>query len=409
MEFSETKPRNCSIYPHIYWGIDGKYGLANILLVLVERDPKIRANLYPLANDRGGKMTAQCKELAIILFNNIPEIYVHLGNQDGLLHYGISVVTRLQRWTEAFLDVIVTMPQSSNWPDREKIRLLCPLFARLAPLLWGFLKTRKRFQRHDRATAVQRTNLKFCSAVTVYNPQRAAAQVAAEDAILRQLSDPYRRKFDFVITAALPALKIGGKRERCASQKDQENLSNEGNLRKKHRRHGYHEELNPQIPEKVRHSNSKTEFPEAYPNLHCDKENTADNANTPPKYAIPPRIIHYPSQPTLPNLSYVSSSDLFVARLKEAASLEKQDSDCRPPPASLPHKGGHELSRNFPTTAPRRPDPTSGNNLHSTSLPRFFIKEENVDDEGKSWLELDQARLKKWSQIAENNRKHQQS
>lgn len=393
MEFLEMKSRNYSIYPHIYWRKEGKYGLANILLVLIERDPKIRANLYPLTNDIGGKVTAQCKELAMILFNNIPEINVHLGNQDGLSRYGISVMMRLRRWTEAFLDVIDTMPQSSNWPDREKISLLCPHFARLAPLLWGFLKTRKRFQRHDRAIAVQRTNHEFCSAVTVYDPQRAAAQVAAEDAILRQISNPYRRKFDFAITTAIPALKIGGKRERCASQKDQENVSDEGSLSKKHRRHGHFEELNPQIPEKVRHSDSKPEFPEAYPNLHCDKENTPDNPNT-PTYAIPPQIIHYPSQPPLPNLSHVSSSNLFVARLREAASHEKQDLDCAPPPASLPHKDKHAPSRNFPTTAPRTSAHTSDNNIYSTYLPRFFKKEEDID-EAKSWLELDQARLKK--------------
>lgn len=311
---------------------------------------------------------------------------------------------RLRRWTEAFLDVIDTMPQSSNGPDREKISLLCPPFARLAPLLWGFLKTRKRFQRHNRATVVQCINLKFCPAVTLYNLQRAAAQVAAEDAVLRQLSDPYRRKFDFAITAAIPALKLGGKRERCASQKDQENVSDEGSLRKKYRRHGHFEELNAQIPEKVRRWNSKPEFAEAYPNLHFDKENTPDNPYT-PTYAIPPRMIHYPSQPPLPKLSHVSSSNLFVERLKEAASLEKQDLDCALPPASLPHKDRHEPSRNFPTTAPRTPAHTRDKNLYSNYLPGFFNKEDDVD-EAKSWLQLDQARLKKWSQIAENNKNH---
>lgn len=432
MNFPETISKHSSIYPLVHWGKEEKYGLANILLVLVERDPRIQANLYPVGHNYSGKVTAQCKELAIILFGNIPEINVHLRNHDGLWHYAISVVMKLRRWTDTFLSVIATMPQSSNWPDREKISLLCPYFSRLAPLLWRFLKTRRRIRRPDLRIAVERTNLEFCSAITVYNPQRAAAQVAAQDAVLRQLQDPYRRNHDFTITVTIPGLSLGGKRGRRPSKQDQENVADEGHLGKKKRRHGRFEKLNPQIPEKVRHSTSKTEFPEAYPNLHIDKENTPDDPNT-PTYAIAPRTIncvvasadskeefhplHSPSQKMKPSASppppknlYVSSTELFVARLKEVASLEKQNLDCAPPPALLTHHAKHEPAKKFSTTFPRTPVHTSDNNLCSTYSPRFFKKEEEEVEkdanEAKSWLNLDKARLEKWSQIAENNQKY---
>lgn len=441
-----TESKHSPVYPQVHWGKEEKYGLANILLVLIERNPRIQANLYPVAPNESRKVSAQCEELAIILFTNIPEINVHLRTHDGLWHYAISVMMRLRRWTDSFLSVIFQMPQSSTWPDREKIRLLCPRFARLAPLLWRFLKTRRRFRSPENAIAVQRTNLEFCSAITVYDPQRAAAQLSAQNAVLRQLEDPLRRNHNMAITAAMPALTVGKKRGKPSSQKDQENVAvaDQGHLGKKQRCHGRFEELNPlEIPEKARRSNSKSDFlPEGYPNLHGDKEKTPDNLNT-PTYAIPlpPQIIHnmvasaadskeefHPlhslsqitkkmyASPPLPKISHVSSTQLFLARLQEADSPEKQDLDNAPPPppALVLHHDKHEFARKFSTTTPQTAlvHNTSDNNLCSTYSPRFFKKEEeensNANANGaKSWLELDKARLKKWSQIAEkNNQKH---
>lgn len=201
MEFLEsTKREETPIYPPVYWGMKDRYGLASILLVLIEKYPNIRSNLYPENHIHNRKKQAQCKELAKELFINIPEINIHLGNSIGLMHYTTSILMIIRRWTDTFLSVILTMPQSSNWPAREKIRILCPSFARLAPLLWNHLKTRKKFSNVHFSIAVARTHLEFCSAITVYDPQRAAAQIAAQDAVLRQLQDPYARGQDSSIT-----------------------------------------------------------------------------------------------------------------------------------------------------------------------------------------------------------------
>lgn len=420
MKFLEkTKSEEIPIYPQVKWGKQENYGLAGILFVLVERDPNIQANLFPLNDNNSGKRTAQCKKLAKTLFTNIPEINIHLGNPDGLTHYTTSVLMRLRRWTDTFLSVLFTIPQYSNWPDREKIKSLCPSFARLAPLLWGFLKTRKKFFKPDMAIAMKRANLDFCSAITVYDPQRAAAQVAAQDAVLRQLQDPYGRNHDFAITDAIPSLNMGGKRGGCSSQQDQEDVVDEGHLRKKQRRHGRFEELNPQIPEKVRHSNNKPELPKAYLCLHSDRNTptyaiprrmnhnfvaSADSKEEFHPWNSPPQITKPSASPPLPKISHVSSSKLFVARLEEAARLENQALDCAPPPASPPHQDEHEPARKLSRTATRTQVHTNDDALGSTYSPRFFKMEEGEDvNEARSWLELDKARLSRWKQIAENN------
>lgn len=196
----EIKPEKTSIYPQIYWEVRGEYGLASILLILIERDLNIQSKLYPQNGNNNRQKKAQCKKLAQTLFINIPEINIHLGNPDGLDHYAISIMTRIRLWTASFLKVILTMPHSSNWPDQHKIKLLCPSFARLAPLLWGYLKTCRKFMNPDVSIAVACAHLEFCSAITVYDPQLAAAQISAQNAVLRQLQDPYRRLHDIPIT-----------------------------------------------------------------------------------------------------------------------------------------------------------------------------------------------------------------
>lgn len=176
-------------YPQVYWGKRGEeYGLANMLLVLIERDPKIWHNLYPQDSKDCYQKTAQCKELAKILFANIPEINIHLQTRYGLENYGLSVFKRLKYWESSFANALLTMSPSSNWPDQGKIDLLCPGFVRLAPLFWRHMETRKKFANPELSKA--RGRLQFCTAITVYNPQRAAAQIAFQDSVLRQLKDP---------------------------------------------------------------------------------------------------------------------------------------------------------------------------------------------------------------------------
>lgn len=41
MKFLEKMSKHSSIYLLVQWGKEGEYGLANILLVLMEMDPKI--------------------------------------------------------------------------------------------------------------------------------------------------------------------------------------------------------------------------------------------------------------------------------------------------------------------------------------------------------------------------------
>ena len=280
------KPYKPSIYPPVHWATHEKYGPASKLLVLIERDPGIQANLFPLNYEYNGKRKNQCEKLAKTLFSNIPEINVHLGDPNGLAHYGTSVAMKIRRWIDSFLSVIFKMPQDSHWPDRESIRSLCPSFSRLAPLLWKFLKICRRFTRPDLKIAMKRANLEFCSAIIVYNPQRAAAQIAAQDAILRHLQDPKKGNYDFGITATIPGLNMGRKRRVHSSKQDQEDLAKEGHLGKKQRSHGYFEESNPQISEKIRHSNSKPIFSKSYP---CLQTASKDNPDT-PTYVIPPRM-----------------------------------------------------------------------------------------------------------------------
>lgn len=188
----ESNLKKNSFYPVVYWGVGEKYGIASALLVLVEKYPKLGQILFPYDSTTDRQKTAQCGELAKILFAHIPEINVHLENPDGVLHYATSINMRLRRWKESVVNVILKMPQSSDWPDRDHIELLCPSFARLAPLLWMHLKTYAKFKNHEVSNSIARSNLRFCSTVTIYDPQRAAAQIAAQDAVLRQLRDPPR-------------------------------------------------------------------------------------------------------------------------------------------------------------------------------------------------------------------------
>lgn len=187
----ELIPTKTQSFPPVYWGKrEEEYGLANKLLILIERDPNIWHNLYPENSTNYYQKTAQCRELAKTLFANISEINAHLQNPYGLENYGTSVFTKLKNWENSFIKVLLTMPSSSNWPDRDKIKMLCPSFVRLAPLLWRHMETRKKFI--DRDLSMARARLQFCTAITVYSPQRAAAQIAFQDSILRQLRDPLR-------------------------------------------------------------------------------------------------------------------------------------------------------------------------------------------------------------------------
>lgn len=184
-------PTKTQSFPPVYWGKrEEGYGLANTLLILIERDPNIWHNLYPQTSTNFHQKTAQCRELAKTLFASISEISIHLQNPYGLENYATSVFTRLKNWENSFIKVLRTMPSSSNWPDQDKIKLFCPYFVRLAPLLWRHMETRKKFTDPDLSMA--RARLQFCTAITVYNPQRADAQIAFQDAVLRQLRDPLR-------------------------------------------------------------------------------------------------------------------------------------------------------------------------------------------------------------------------
>ena len=204
MEFLEESVLEKTLsYPPVYWGKRGeKYGLANTLLILIERDPNIWHNLYPQNSTDYYQKTAQCKELAKTLFANIPEISIHLRDPYGLENYGTSVFTRLKYWESSFTKALLTMPPSSTWPDQEKIRSFCPAFVRLAPLLWRHMETRKKFTNPDLSKAHAR--LQFCTAITVYNPQRAAAQIAFQDSVLRQLQDPLRSRHYLPIPCTSP-------------------------------------------------------------------------------------------------------------------------------------------------------------------------------------------------------------
>lgn len=59
----ETKPEKTSIYPQIYWEVRGEYGLASILLILIERDLNIQSKLYPQNGNNNRQKKDQCKSL----------------------------------------------------------------------------------------------------------------------------------------------------------------------------------------------------------------------------------------------------------------------------------------------------------------------------------------------------------
>lgn len=123
-------------YPSVHWGKpEDEYGLANTLLILIERNTKILNDLYPQASNNYFQKKQQCRNLAEMLFANFPEINIHLRNSIGLKHYGFSVFTKLRYWEDCFRKVLLTMPPISNWPSQDKIKLHCPFFVRLAPLL----------------------------------------------------------------------------------------------------------------------------------------------------------------------------------------------------------------------------------------------------------------------------------
>lgn len=501
--FAEIKSeKTLSTYPPVYWGIREEYGLTSALLVLIERDPNIQNNLYPHDNTNKKSKHAQCKEIAKVLFINIPEINFHLGNPDGLHHYATTIMMRLRRLAHSFLKVILTMPRFSNWPDRDQIRMLCPSFNRLAPLLWSSMKSRKTFNPRDVSVAIERTHLEFCSAITLYDPERAAAQIAAQDAVLRQLQDPYRVYHDLGITVsgpypnnpiryrrlhkhptkydsprqgstALLAPKILSVADSHASQSSEHEpktyrhnsvsdstvlLAQQipqydgtrvrngalqspqhkkraapeiitGDLGKKREQldkselrdillfcnqRGPQANCVPQTELKLVGLGSKTTDSERIGiglvggnRMGCPSQQDQEDATVEVHLAKKQRRherFEEPKPKTLPpqNISRVSSSKLFVARLEQAARLDQQKGHERKQSAWPPHQDEQEPARNFPTVSPAQVH-TIDEALSSTHSPRFFKEEEGEQDVGvvSSWKELDKVRLSMWRRDAE--------
>lgn len=192
-------------YPQVYWGKLEEYGLAAILLIYIERDSNIRNRLFPQEKNKNGRQrNAQFTELAKILFANIPEISVHLQNSHGLKHYTTSICMKLRTLEESFVDTVDTMSDSSHWPHQDHIESICPSFARLAPLLKDYIKHHRKFENEELLKKMMNSNLEICTTVAAYNPKRAAAQIAAQDAVLSQLQDPPRGYRDLPITCVRP-------------------------------------------------------------------------------------------------------------------------------------------------------------------------------------------------------------
>lgn len=192
----ESVRKTRQIYPVVKWAGREDEGLPGALLIIIERNPAIRDNLFPCCLGQMHKKTAQCRELALTMFRNIPDINVHLQSPDGLEHYATSVKMRLRRFEESFAKLLCKIPPASGWPCQDDINLICPSFVRLAPILWIYTKTQRKFNNLEIMQGVAKSQLNFCSDVTVYDPQRAAAQIAAQDAVLRVLQDPSRSRCD---------------------------------------------------------------------------------------------------------------------------------------------------------------------------------------------------------------------
>lgn len=181
-------------YPQPKWGNLKEDGLATALLTLIERDEAIRKNLYPSQyNPRSGQKKAQCRELVKTLLAGVPEVTLHLQTPRGLEFYTEFLFSKLQLFEERFIDVIllVTDPDSDMPPDTDKIEAICPSFFRIAPLLWEYISTKRDFKNPLVSHAINRFNLNFCTAITPYDPQRAAAQIAAQDAVLRRATSAH--------------------------------------------------------------------------------------------------------------------------------------------------------------------------------------------------------------------------
>ena len=456
-DLEEPIPEKNQTYPSVSWGKpEDEYGLANTLLILIERNPKIFNDLYPQASKNYFQKKEQCRNLAEMLFANFPEINIHLRNSNGLKHYGFSVFTKLRYLEECFIKVLLTMPPISNWPSQDKIKSHCPFFVRLAPLLWRHMKTRRKFTEHNLSIAHAR--LQFCSTITVYNPQHAAAQIAFQDSVLRQLQDPLRSRHyylygkprrlgKFQLQEIEPLLDegepqanlvhqhelkikeligrtteleriiielVGKKRRRSFSEQNQQDKADNVPLTKRLRFDERFDKPNLQTPEQTRHSTTKHEFRKTFRYLNSDRDDAEDIPITSTDAMLPRKnYISVPSadfrqaenreefgpwhSPTnlkpLPQaISHVSSSELFGARLREAAFLEKQPSSLAPP--ASPHQDENEPAKGFPT-ATKRQVYTKDKALGSTYLP--FLPEKDVTDVS-SWEKLDKARLRTWKE-----------
>lgn len=195
MEYSQVMISNePKEYPVLEWGNLGKSGLTEALFILIERNETIRNNLYPLNYDpRSRRKRAQCRELVKTIFAGKANVMIHLQTARGLEHYTELLLSRLRHFEDSFIDVLVRSNNSDfdGPPDDDEIERICPSFRRLASLLLEFTRTRRGIKDILVQNAVEEVSIEFESAVTLYDPLRAAAQIAAQDAVLRRLyQDP---------------------------------------------------------------------------------------------------------------------------------------------------------------------------------------------------------------------------
>lgn len=183
-------------YPVIEWGNLGESGLIEALFILIERNEAIRNSLYPLKYDpRSGRKRAQCRELVKTIFAGKAKIKIHLQTPQGLEHYTELLLSRLRHFENSFVDVLVRSNNSDfdAPPDDDEIECICPSFRRLASILLEFTMTRRGIKYILVQNAVEEVSIEFESAVTLYDPLRAAAQIAAQDAVLRRLyQNPFK-------------------------------------------------------------------------------------------------------------------------------------------------------------------------------------------------------------------------
>lgn len=271
-------------YPNVKWeNLGDNESTEEILLILIERNEWIRTNLYFSTYNlrRFRQKKAQYEELAKTLFTRIPEISIHLQTPQGLNHYTELISSRLHRFEERFLDVILqaTDEDHSDTPlDPAQIEKICPSFFRLAPLIWEYISAKRGdFKNPLISKAINRSNLNFCTAITLYDPNRPAAQIAAQDAILRrgtipthELGNQPRSNYHQGATAAFVAFErinnsISAKEEAgqgtASSKRNQEDPDYEPPLPKRQRRLRHHQRLasaepDPQPPGIIRHLRS---------------------------------------------------------------------------------------------------------------------------------------------------------